>query len=160
MPPGWLTALNTGGRFVTTIAGTSKARGSLMSAHGVIRQFSGANNPSCPATVEGEATALYVQRQLVPHRLTVTRIARGLPVGGDLEYADGVTIAQAQAVDSLLREQQTRVRATMRESQPRLREIARETESRIRTVLSTEQWNRWQELRRERTSRRRRASGS
>src|SRR5690606_33576254 len=55
--------------------------------------------------------------------------------------------AQAQAVDSLLREQQTRVRATMRESQPRLREIARETESRIRTVLSTEQWNRWQELR-------------
>jgi|GEM_PF-3418664 len=39
----------------TTIAGTSKARGSLISAHGVIREFSGANNPKCPATVEGEA---------------------------------------------------------------------------------------------------------
>jgi hypothetical protein len=38
-----------------TIAGTSMARGSLISAHGVIRQFSGANNPKCPATVEGEA---------------------------------------------------------------------------------------------------------
>jgi recombination protein RecR len=50
-----------------------------------------ATNPS----LEGEATALYVQRQLAPYRLTVTRIARGLPVGGDLEYADGVTIAQA-----------------------------------------------------------------
>jgi hypothetical protein len=39
----------------TTVAGTSSARGSLISAHGVIRQFSGANNPKCPATVEGEA---------------------------------------------------------------------------------------------------------
>ncbi len=50
-----------------------------------------ATNPS----LEGEATALYVQRQLVPLAVRVTRIARGLPVGGDLEYADGVTIAQA-----------------------------------------------------------------
>jgi recombination protein RecR len=50
-----------------------------------------ATNPS----IEGEATALYVQRKLAPYPLTVTRIARGLPVGGDLEYADGVTIAQA-----------------------------------------------------------------
>jgi len=52
-----------------------------------------ATNPS----LEGEATALYVQGQLVPHGVNVTRIARGLPVGGDLEYADGVTIAQALA---------------------------------------------------------------
>lgn len=52
-----------------------------------------ATNPS----LEGEATALYVQRQLAPHPVRVTRIARGLPVGGDLEYADGVTIAQAIA---------------------------------------------------------------
>ena len=52
-----------------------------------------ATNPS----LEGEATALYVQRQLAPHQIRVTRIARGLPVGGDLEYADGVTIAQALA---------------------------------------------------------------
>ena len=50
-----------------------------------------ATNPS----LEGEATALYVQRQLAPLGVTVSRIARGLPVGGDLEYADGVTIAQA-----------------------------------------------------------------
>ena len=48
-------------------------------------------------TVEGEATALYVQRQLAARPITVSRIARGLPVGGDLEYADGVTIAQALA---------------------------------------------------------------
>lgn len=50
-----------------------------------------ATNPS----LEGEATALYLQRQLAPLGVRVTRIARGLPVGGDLEYADGVTIAQA-----------------------------------------------------------------
>jgi recombination protein RecR len=48
-------------------------------------------------SLEGEATALYVQGQLAPHGVSVTRIARGLPVGGDLEYADGVTIAQALA---------------------------------------------------------------
>lgn len=52
-----------------------------------------ATNPS----MEGEATALYVQRQLDGRDLRITRIARGLPVGGDLEYADGVTIAQAIA---------------------------------------------------------------
>jgi len=52
-----------------------------------------ATNPS----VEGEATALYLQQVLVPHGVRITRIARGLPVGGDLEYADGVTIAQALA---------------------------------------------------------------
>lgn len=57
----------------------------------VIREVIIATNPS----LEGEATALYVQRQLAPHVPVVTRIARGLPVGGDLEYADGVTIAQA-----------------------------------------------------------------
>ena len=50
-----------------------------------------ATNPS----IEGEATALYLQRRLAAYPLTVSRIARGLPVGGDLEYADGVTIAQA-----------------------------------------------------------------
>jgi recombination protein RecR len=50
-----------------------------------------ATNPS----IEGEATALYLQQALSPSGVRVTRIARGLPVGGDLEYADGVTIAQA-----------------------------------------------------------------
>ena len=56
-----------------------------------VREVIIATNPS----LEGEATALYVQRQLAPHVPIVTRIARGIPVGGDLEYADGVTIAQA-----------------------------------------------------------------
>ena len=56
-----------------------------------VREVILATNPS----LEGEATALYVQRQLAPRGVTVSRIARGLPVGGDLEYADGVTIAQA-----------------------------------------------------------------
>jgi len=60
-------------------------------AGGEVREVILATNPS----LEGEATALYVQRQLAPYPLSVTRIARGLPVGGDLEYADGVTIAQA-----------------------------------------------------------------
>lgn len=58
---------------------------------GGVREVILATNPS----LEGEATALFVQRQLAPRGVTVTRIARGLPVGGDLEYADGVTIAQA-----------------------------------------------------------------
>jgi recombination protein RecR len=58
-----------------------------------IREVILATNPS----LEGEATALYVQRQLASRQLVVSRIARGLPVGGDLEYADGVTIAQALA---------------------------------------------------------------
>ncbi len=56
-----------------------------------IREVILATNPS----IEGEATALYVQQALAPSGVRVTRIARGLPVGGDLEYADGVTIAQA-----------------------------------------------------------------
>jgi recombination protein RecR len=47
------------------------------------------------ASVEGEATALYLQRLVRPLGVRVTRLARGLPVGGDLEYADGVTIAEA-----------------------------------------------------------------
>ena len=58
-----------------------------------IREVILATNPS----LEGEATALYVQRQLASQDVVVSRIARGLPVGGDLEYADGVTIAQALA---------------------------------------------------------------
>lgn len=58
---------------------------------GPVREVILATNPS----LEGEATALYVQTQLASTGVSVTRIARGLPVGGDLEYADGVTIAQA-----------------------------------------------------------------
>jgi recombination protein RecR len=58
---------------------------------GGVREVIVATNPS----IEGEATALYLQQALAPSGVRVTRIARGLPVGGDLEYADGVTIAQA-----------------------------------------------------------------
>jgi recombination protein RecR len=58
---------------------------------GEVREVVLATNPS----VEGEATALYLGRMLSPLGVRVTRIARGLPVGGDLEYADGVTIAEA-----------------------------------------------------------------
>ncbi len=50
-----------------------------------------ATNP----TTEGEATALYVRKQLEPSGVIVTRLARGLPVGGDLEYADQITLGRA-----------------------------------------------------------------
>jgi len=56
-----------------------------------VREVIVATNPS----MEGEVTATYLQQLLQPTGVRVTRIARGLPVGGDLEYADGVTIAQA-----------------------------------------------------------------
>jgi recombination protein RecR len=49
------------------------------------------------ADIEGEATALYLQRALQPLGARVTRPAHGLPVGGDLEYADELTLARAMA---------------------------------------------------------------
>ncbi len=58
-----------------------------------VREVILATNPS----MEGEVTATYVRRELDGAGVRVTRIALGLPVGGDLEYADGVTIAQALA---------------------------------------------------------------
>lgn len=67
--------------------------GSLVSRvqRGAVREVILATNPS----LEGDATAIHLQRQLSGTGVRITRIARGLPVGGDLEYADGVTIAQA-----------------------------------------------------------------
>jgi recombination protein RecR len=56
-----------------------------------VREVILATNPN----VEGEATALYLLRVLKPFPLKVTRIARGLPMGGDLEYADEATLARA-----------------------------------------------------------------
>jgi recombination protein RecR len=50
-----------------------------------------ATNPN----IEGDATAMYIARQLVQFGVTVTRPASGLPVGGDLEYADEVTLGRA-----------------------------------------------------------------
>lgn len=49
------------------------------------------------ADIEGEATAVYLQRALAPLGVRVTRPAHGLPVGGDLEYADELTLARALA---------------------------------------------------------------
>ncbi len=49
------------------------------------------------ADIEGEATAVYLQRALAPLGIKVTRPAHGLPVGGDLEYADELTLARAMA---------------------------------------------------------------
>lgn len=58
---------------------------------GGIREIILATNPS----LEGDATAMYLRQQLVPLGVQVTRLARGLPVGGDLEYADQNTLLRA-----------------------------------------------------------------
>jgi recombination protein RecR len=58
---------------------------------GAVEEVILATNPS----VEGEATAIYLARLLKPLGIRTTRIARGLPVGGDLEYADEVTLSKA-----------------------------------------------------------------
>lgn len=58
---------------------------------GDVREVILATNP----TVEGEATALYVARQVVPEDVRVTRPATGLPVGGDLDYIDKSTLSRA-----------------------------------------------------------------
>ncbi len=50
-----------------------------------------ATNPG----MEGDATAMYLQRQLAPTGVKITRLARGLPTGGDLEYVDSVTLLRA-----------------------------------------------------------------
>lgn len=49
------------------------------------------------ASVEGEATAVYLENLLRPRGVRVTRLARGIPVGSDLEYVDGTTLAEALA---------------------------------------------------------------
>jgi recombination protein RecR len=74
--------------------GPDKIRGKELLARleaGGVREVILATNPN----VEGEATALYLQRLLKGFDVKVTRIARGLPMGGDLEYADEVTLARA-----------------------------------------------------------------
>ncbi|MFF0830613.1 recombination mediator RecR [Brevibacillus sp. NPDC003359] len=56
-----------------------------------VREVILATNPN----IEGEATAMYISRLIKPFGIRVTRIAHGLPVGGDLEYADEVTLTKA-----------------------------------------------------------------
>lgn len=58
---------------------------------GEIKEVILATNP----TMEGEATAMYIQKLISPLGIKVTRIARGLPVGSDLEYADETTLSRA-----------------------------------------------------------------
>lgn len=58
---------------------------------GTVREVILATNPS----MEGDATALYLRQQLLPLNVHITRLARGLPVGGDLEYADQNTLLRA-----------------------------------------------------------------
>ncbi len=60
-------------------------------AAGGFREIILATNP----TLEGESTALYLQRRLTDHKVRLTRLARGLPVGGDLEYTDEITLGRA-----------------------------------------------------------------
>lgn len=59
--------------------------------HAAVREVILATNIS----LEGEATAMYIQRQMAALPVKVTRLARGLPVGGDLEYADETTLIRA-----------------------------------------------------------------
>jgi recombination protein RecR len=58
---------------------------------GQVREVVLATNPN----LEGEATAMYIARSLLPLGIRVTRLARGLPSGGDLEYTDEITLGQA-----------------------------------------------------------------
>ena len=58
---------------------------------GKVKEIILATNPR----VEGEATAMYLSKLIKPLGIKVTRIARGIPVGGDLEYTDEITLMQA-----------------------------------------------------------------
>ncbi len=103
-------------RDAIAIEGTGEYKGTYHVLHGVISPLNGigpdqlcikellsrlnngevsevimATNP----TVEGEATAMYISRLLKPLGIRITRLAYGIPVGGDLEYADDVTLARA-----------------------------------------------------------------
>lgn len=60
---------------------------------GEVKELIVATNPS----MEGDATALYIKQQLITSPVRITRLARGLPVGGDLEYADQNTLLRALA---------------------------------------------------------------
>ncbi len=67
-------------------------------AGGEVQEVIMATNP----TVEGEATAMYISKLLAPFGLKVTRLAYGIPVGGDLEYADEITLRRSLEGRSLL----------------------------------------------------------
>lgn len=68
-----------------------KLRELITRINGEVKEVIVATNPN----VEGEATAMYISKILKPFDVKVTRIAHGIPVGGDLEYADEVTLSKA-----------------------------------------------------------------
>jgi len=63
----------------------------LSRINGAVKEIILANNPN----VEGEATALYLSKLIAPFGVKLTRIARGVPVGTDIEYADEITLTRA-----------------------------------------------------------------
>ena len=65
--------------------------GRVQASETPVREIIVATNPN----LEGEATAMYIARQLEGQHVKLTRLARGLPVGGDLEYADEITLSRA-----------------------------------------------------------------
>jgi recombination protein RecR len=68
-----------------------KLRELVRRMNGEVKEVIVATNPN----IEGEATAMYISKILKPLGVKVTRIAHGIPVGGDLEYADEVTLSKA-----------------------------------------------------------------
>lgn len=60
-------------------------------ADGIVKEIIIATNP----TIEGEATAMYISRLVKPSGIKVTRIAHGIPMGGDIEYTDEITLIKA-----------------------------------------------------------------
>ena len=71
--------------------GDIKLRELIARLNGDVKEVIAATNPN----IEGEATAMYMSKILKPLGVKVTRIAHGIPVGGDLEYADEVTLSKA-----------------------------------------------------------------
>ena len=77
---------------------SSTSRRQFTSVRAAIISPKGSSAPSAPiraARVEGETTASYLARIIKPLGIRVTRLASGLPVGGELEYADEVTLGRA-----------------------------------------------------------------
>ena len=72
-------------------AGTANITANTATDQPAVTEIILATNPS----LEGESTAMYIRRELEPLGVKVTRLARGLPVGGDLEYADQITLGRA-----------------------------------------------------------------
>ena len=86
-------AMDTKGRAHSALIPATSCAGDIRISVGGVREVILATNPS----MEGDATALYLRQQLIPYNLRITRLARGLPVGGDLEYADQNTLLRALA---------------------------------------------------------------